>query len=420
MNAVPRVVVLGGGFAGLETSFLLRMRAHSKVDITLVSERDTFLFKPNTIYIPFGADPESFLVPLRKPAYKQHIDLVQGRARAVDPDRRLVSLEDGSALPYDFLVIGTGADMRPEEVPGLAEHAATIWTPGAMLDLGRRLEEVRARAAAGTDQEILFVVPPNNKCAGPLYEIVFMLETWLRRKDVRDRVKLTWSTFEQSFIQAFGPRLHEVVVAEFAERGIEGHTGEVVESVGEGAAQFAGGVERRFDQLISFPPYIAACSFDGLPADDRGFIETDLETRQVAGHPDIYAPGDAGDFPVKQAFLAMLQADAAADHIAAQVGLKAFDQPFDPVSMCVMEMLDKATFAQVPLRVTGDPARPVEVRPDADGDYKVGVSPMWRLGKKVLGFYLPMRFNAGEPFHAGAAWQLMDVGLKGMAGALAD
>jgi sulfide:quinone oxidoreductase len=88
--------------------------------------------------------------------------------------------------------------------------------------------------------------------------------------------------------------------------------------------------------------------------------------------------------------------------------------------MCVMEMLDKATFAQVPLRVTGDPARPVEVRPDADGDYKVGVSPMWRLGKKVLGFYLPMRFNAGEPFHAGAAWQLMDVGLKGMAGALAD
>jgi hypothetical protein len=97
-----------------------------------------------------------------------------------------------------------------------------------------------------------------------------------------------------------------------------------------------------------------------------------------------------------------------------------FEKPFDPVSMCVMEMFDKATFAQVPLQRTGDPARPVEVRPGADGDYKVGVSPLWRLGKKMLGFYLPMRFNAGEPFHAGTAWQLMDVGLKGMAGALAD
>lgn len=85
-----------------------------------------------------------------------------------------------------------------------------------------------------------------------------------------------------------------------------------------------------------------------------------------------------------------------------------------------MEMLDKATFAQVPLRLTGDAADPVEVRPDADGDYKVGVSPVWRLGKKMLGIYLPMRFRAGEPFHAGTAWQLMDVGLKGMSGVLAD
>jgi sulfide:quinone oxidoreductase len=54
--------------------------------------------------------------------------------------------------------------------------------------------------------------------------------------------------------------------------------------------------------------------------------------------------------------------------------------------MCVMEMFEKATFAQVPLRVTGDPARPVEVRPDADGDHKVGTSVLWRLGKKVPGF----------------------------------
>ena len=420
MNSVPRVLVLGGGFAGLETSFLLRMRAGRKVDITLVSDRDAFLFKPNTIYVPFGADPDSFLVPLRRPTYKQHIDLVQGAVREVDPDRRMVGLEDGSTLPYDFLVIGTGADMRPKEVPGLAELAATIWTPAAMTDLGKRIQALRARAAAGTDQEVLFVVPPNNKCAGPLYEIVFMLETWLRREGVRERVKITYSTFEQSFIQAFGPRLHEVVVGEFAERGIEGHTGEVVTEVTAGEARFAGDVTRPFDELISFPPYVAAFRYDGLPADDRGFLETEPDTRQVKGHADIYAPGDAGDFPVKQAFLAMLQADASADHIASQLGIGDFTKPFDPVSMCVMEMLDKATFAQVPLQVTGDPSRPVEVRPGADGDYKVGVSPLWRMGKKVLGFYLPMRFNAGEPFHAGTAWQLMDVGLKGMAGALAD
>ncbi len=172
--------------------------------------------------------------------------------------------------------------------------------------------------------------------------------------------------------------------------------------------------------MIAFPPYVSAVRYDRLPSDDRGFIETESTTRQVAGHPDIYAPGDAGDFPVKQAFLAFLQADTVAEHIAAEVGAHAFEQPFDPVSMCIMEMFDKATFAQVPLQLTGDPMQPVAVRDDADDDYKVGTSTTWRLGKKMLGATVPMRFHAGEPFHAGLGWQMMEVGLKGMSAVLAD
>jgi hypothetical protein len=73
----------------------------------------------------------------------------------------------------------------------------------------------------------------------------------------------------------------------------------------------------------------------------------------------------------------------------------------------------------VPLRVTGNPDRRVEVRPDADGDYRVGMSPVWRLGKKLLGVYLPLRFRAGRPFHAGAPWRAMEVGLEGMSKTLA-
>jgi sulfide:quinone oxidoreductase len=49
----------GGGFAALETAFLLRMRLHDAADIALVSARDHFTFRPNTIYIPFGTDPDS-------------------------------------------------------------------------------------------------------------------------------------------------------------------------------------------------------------------------------------------------------------------------------------------------------------------------------------------------------------------------
>lgn len=420
MSAIPKVVVVGGGFAGLEAAFLLRMRLHDEVDMTLVSDRDTWVFKPNSIYIPFGAEPESLLVPLDHPLRKRHIAFHEERVAEVDPEHRHVKLAGGTSLPYDFLVLATGAGMRPGEIPGLPEHAESIWTNEEMLSLRDAITRLRARAAAGEDQEVLFLVPPNNKCAGPLYEMVFMLETWLRREGARDRVRITYSTYEHTFIQAFGPRLHEVVTAEFAERGIEGHTDEVVTEVRDREVVFADGHTRPYDLLISFPPYVAAVDYDGLPRDERGFLQTEFETRQVVGHPEIYAPGDAGDFPVKQAFLAFLQADAVAEHVAGLVQGREPRTAFDPVSMCVMEMLDKATFAQVPLRLTGDPERPVEVRPDADGAYKVGVSPVWRLGKKILGAVVPMRFHAGEPFHAGTAWQLLDVGLRGMKGVLAD
>lgn len=420
MSARPRVLILGGGFAALETAFLLRMRARDKVDISLVSDNDNFVFRPNTIYIPFGAEPGSLLVDLAKPLHRREIDFHHAAVTEVDPDAGLVALADGERLRYDKLVVATGADTAAHEVPGLAEHAATIWTPETMLEVRRRFGRVAERQQKGERPRVLFLVPPNNKCAGPLYEIVLMLETWLRRQGRREGVEITWSTYEQSYIQAFGPRLHDVVAPEFAERGIDGHTGEVVTEVLAGEVRYADGGSRGFDELIAFPPYVSALRYAALPSDERGFIQTEPATRQVAGHEDIYAPGDAGDFPVKQAFLAFLQADTVAEHISSEVEGRAFAAPFDPVSMCVMEMFDKATFAQVPLRVTGDPQRPVEVRPDADGAYKVGTSPAWRLGKKVLGFSVPMRFAAGEPFHAGMGWQLMDVGLKGMSGVLAD
>ena len=123
---------------------------------------------------------------------------------------------------------------------------------------------------------------------------------------------------------------------------------------------------------------------------------------------------------MKQAFLAFLQADAAAEHLAATITAEAPAFRFEPTSMCVMEEFDTATFAQVPLRLTGVPERPIEVRPDANGKYLVGSSPAWRLGKKLLGVYLPFRFANGEPFHAGLPWKGMEVGLKAMSKVLAS
>ena len=417
-NGKPRVVVLGGGFAGLESAFLLRSKLGDRVDITLVSDKDEFLFKPNTIYIPFGGSVESLLIPLDTPAGKRQIRRVSGSFESLDKEQRTIRV-GGQELPYDYLVLATGAGMSPEEVPGLADHAETIWTPEEMSALGDRLDDLVERSSDGARRKLLFLVPQNNKCAGPLYEIVLMVDTWLRRKHVRDRFDLVWASYEPTYIAAFGPKLHDVVVEEFDERGIEGHTSWRVSAVDETGVDFEDGQRLEYDLLVAFPPYVAAVRYEGLAQDERGFLQTELGSRRVAGEDRIYAPGDAGDFPVKQAFLAFLQADATAEDIAARIEGREPAFAFDPVSMCVMEEFDKATFAQVPLRVTGDPAHPVEVRPDANGAYRVGTSRAWRLGKKMLGLYLPLRFRAGKPFHAGAPWRAMEVGLSAMSSTLA-
>ena len=310
--------------------------------------------------------------------------------------------------------------MRPDEIPGLARHANTIWTPAEMTRLRGSLEAAVEAARAGRTQRVVFVVPPNNKCSGPLYEMVMMLDTWLGRKQVRAAFSITYATYEASFIQAFGPRLDEVVTAEFERRKIVGMKAKRVVGVEPSSVRFEDGSTLPFELLVSFPPYAAAVRYDSLPSDERGFLQTTFDTRQVVGHPAIYAVGDTGDFPVKQAFLALLQADAVGEHIAQRVLGEQADARFDPVSMCILEQLDKATFAQVPLRLTGDPARPVEVRMDVPELYKVGSGPIWRIGKKMLGSAIPGRFRAGQPFHAGASWAVLETGVKMMASLFAD
>lgn len=418
MSAKPKVMVLGGGFGGLEALFYLKFQLGDKADLTLVSDEPKFLFKPNTIYIPFGQAPEKFEVDLSYPLKKQSIQFVKGTVQSIDPDNKFVATTNGD-VNYDYLVVATGAKMRSTEIPGLYEHAITVWTPDDMMRLRDRIEWAKERAAGNHRTRFVFLVPPNNRCSGPLYEMVLMLDSHLRQSCCRDHIDLIYATKEEAYIEAFGPRLNTVITEEFRTRNVEGHTGYIVTGIEPGKISFQNGEKLTYDVLVSFPPYVASTMFQQLPSTDRGFIEVENDSRRVLGKDRVFAVGDAANFPIKQAFLALLQGDAAADHISAEILGKKPTVDFEPMSMCVMEELNKATFAQVPLKYTGDPEKPVAVDVDDTENYKVGVSPLWRVGKKVLGLYLPWRFGHGKPFHAGFAWDAMDFGLKVMSKVMA-
>jgi sulfide:quinone oxidoreductase len=436
VNARPRIVVLGGGFGGLEAALYLRSHMQAEADVTLVSDKEYFLFKPNTIYVPFGLEPRKLLFHLSRPARSRDINLVNSFVREVDPISKSISLDGRnqvSTLSYDFLIVATGAQLRPEEIPGLREFANIIGTVDQMMQLRASFQKLAVDASEGQVRDVLFVVPPNNKCSGPLYEIAMMLDTWLRHKKVRDRVAITWSTYEESYIQTSSwlashssARLHDLVTHEFEQRGITGYTQYVVDSVESNEVVYKNHERLPFHLVVSFSPYAAASHFAGLPIDERGFIATDLGSRQVVGYPDVYAVGDVSDFPMKQAFMASLQADAAADHLTAQILGKAPVVNFDPVGMPVIEELAQATFTRAHLSELSMKApKLAEVHRNPESLYRVGSSLVSvlrpsRFGKMALGFYLPWRFKSGNPFYAGAPWKGLEANLRLASGALAD
>jgi sulfide:quinone oxidoreductase len=419
-SPLPRVVVLGAGVAGLEAAFLLESRLSGRVDLQVVYEDDEFVLRPNLVYVPFGADPVAPRLRVAETLARKAIKGQEGRVDGVDADIGRVHLADGRQLPYEHLVIATGAAPWIRAVPGLEEHAASIWGPAEMLTLRERFMHLRGRAREGSRQRALFVVPRHNRWSPPVYEMALMLDTWLRRERARDHVDIGFVTHEASFVEAAGPRMHEIIEREFTKRGIDAQASERLVEVRAHEASFADGSVEPFDLLVTAPPHQAGVCYEGLPVDEHGFVRVESATRQVVGHPEIYAPGDAGDFPLKDAFLALLQADAAADHIAAVVTRREVERLFEPVSVQIIEMLDKAAFAQLPLEVTGDPDHPVRLRSGGDAEYKVGVSPRWRAGKRMFSSYLLTQFATAKPFRTGPGWRFMDLGGRAMADVLAE
>lgn len=81
-----------------------------------------------------------------------------------------------------------------------------------------RFARMVEKARSGGGHRLLFLIPPNNKRSGPMYELILMTDAWLRTEGVRGQVHISWTTFEEICIQAFAPRLNTVVAEEFKAR----------------------------------------------------------------------------------------------------------------------------------------------------------------------------------------------------------
>src|SRR5215211_1029927 len=113
-----RLLVLGAGTAGTIVVNKLRHRLDdADWEIAVVDQSDRHFYQPGYLFIPFGAYSPDEVVKPRERFIPDGVDLVHGTVDRVVADAREVLLTDGRRLPYDYLVIATGVEPRPDQTP---------------------------------------------------------------------------------------------------------------------------------------------------------------------------------------------------------------------------------------------------------------------------------------------------------------
>ncbi|TDC75796.1 NAD(P)/FAD-dependent oxidoreductase [Streptomyces hainanensis] len=155
-NGRPNIVIVGGGFAGVECARRLERRLRvDEAAVTLISPTDYQLYLPLLPHVAAGVvTPQSVAPSLRR--ILRRTDLVPGRAIGVDPRARIVVVRkitgDTVDVPYDHLVLSPGSVTRSFDIPGLRENARGMKTLAQAAFLRDHVIAQLDLAAATTDE----------------------------------------------------------------------------------------------------------------------------------------------------------------------------------------------------------------------------------------------------------------------------
>ncbi len=312
------MLIVGGGIGGIEAALALRDLAGDRLEVEIRDPRRQFVFRPFAVGEPYGA-ARIFRYDLDKLAQLAGAVFHPDGIVTVSAAERQAVTRDGERVPYDYLVLATGARML-WSIPG----AITFW---GVADEGQ-VGEVVAKLRSGALRRLVFTMPGGCGWALPLYELALLGATELTRAGATG-TRLTVVTPEDAPLELFGRQAAEQMARLLEERGIDAIASTHPVKFDAGRLHLAPGGQVEADAVVSLPR-LEGRRIGGVPHDGAGFVAVD-DHGAVRGQDRLYAVGDVTSFPIKQGGIATQQADAAAEAIAASVEDGIEPKPFDPV-----------------------------------------------------------------------------------------
>ena len=353
-NVMKRVLVIGGGFAGLEAVIFLKKYNY---DVTLVSDRDYFFIYPTSIWIPTREKEfDEICIDLHELQRVHGFKLIVDALTYIDAKENSYTLASGEILSsFDHVILAMGASKLKHD--GI-EHTLSICSnPEQSLKLRDALDALVEKQSG----KICFGFGGNLKDSssvrgGPAFELLFNTHNLLKKKGIRDN-------FELSFFAPMsepGARMGEKALKmmdDFCKRlAIKQYFGKKIKSFKEDAIIFEDGSKLDSDLTM----FIAAGSGhevvqgSGLPTNEAGFVKIDDYCRVIFDDEEmpknIYAIGDIAALSgpawrAKQGHLAELMAKNVAFNISqidkGEASLKSYKEHIN--ILCLMDSGDGAS-----------------------------------------------------------------------------
>lgn len=296
------LLILGGGTAGTMIANKLSARLdRSDWRVIVVDKDDIHDYQPGYLFIPFGINTPEQVRRSMHTFLAEGVELVMGEVDVVEPDAKLVRLEGGREIGYDYLVIATGTTPRPDQTPGMlgdewhksVNEFYTFEGALALRDALRRFEGGRL---------VMHITELPIKCPVAPLEFTFLADAFFTEQGIRDNVDITYVTpLEGAFTK---PVASKYLGDMLDKRNVHLEPDFMIESVDTDAKKIVSFDEREvaYDLLVTIPvnmgaDYIARSDL----GDDLNYVPVDPQTLLSKKYDNIFAVGDASDIPASKA-----------------------------------------------------------------------------------------------------------------------